>query len=92
MPVVTMIAIYFVLWWLCLFLVLPWGIRGQHEDGDVVEGTEPGAPIRPRLLKKAVQTTILTFIIWGIVIALIKFDLLSIDNIPLLPDFVPEEI
>ena len=28
------IAIYFVLWWIVLFVVLPFGVRSQSEDGD----------------------------------------------------------
>lgn len=29
----TAFAIYFVLWWIVLFLTLPFGVRSQHEDG-----------------------------------------------------------
>ncbi len=29
----TGFAIYFVLWWVVLFLTLPFGVRSQHEDG-----------------------------------------------------------
>ncbi len=53
MPFVTGIALYFVLWWLLLFVVLPWGVKGQHEDGGVIKGTEPGAPSQNRMLRKA---------------------------------------
>ncbi|MCZ8183291.1 MAG: DUF1467 family protein [Beijerinckiaceae bacterium] len=38
------IAIYFVIWWTTLFAVLPLGVRSQVEAGEVVPGTEPGAP------------------------------------------------
>ncbi len=33
------------LWWLTLFLTLPFGVRSQHEDGVGAPGTDPGAPI-----------------------------------------------
>ena len=29
----TGFAIYFVLWWVTLFVTLPFGVRSQHEDG-----------------------------------------------------------
>jgi hypothetical protein len=29
----TALAIYFVLWWVTLFLTLPFGVRSQHEEG-----------------------------------------------------------
>ena len=40
------IAIYFTIWWIVLFAILPWGVRSQHEDGEVVAGTDPGARSR----------------------------------------------
>jgi len=92
MPIVTAIAIYFVVWWLSLFVVLPWGIRGQHEEGDVVRGSELGAPVRARMKRKVIQTTILAGLIWLIIFVVIKFELVSLDNIPFLPNFVPDEI
>ena len=45
----TMFAIYFVLWWVTLFLTLPFGVRSQHEDGVGAPGTDPGAPIATRM-------------------------------------------
>ena len=30
----TAFAIYFVLWWITLFVTLPFGVRSQHEDGE----------------------------------------------------------
>jgi len=41
----TAAAIYFVIWWLVLFTVLPFGVRNAAETGEVVEaGNDPGAP------------------------------------------------
>ena len=54
------------LWWIahgCLMftawgIVLPIGVQGQFEDdGDVVEGSEAGAPKEPMLKKKAIWAT-----------------------------------
>lgn len=92
MPIVTAIAIYFVLWWVCLFLVLPWGVRGQHEDGDVVRGSEPGAPVKSRMKRKALQTSILAAIVWLLIVVVVKFNLLTLDSIPFIPDFVPDDV
>lgn len=71
MQPLTYIAFYFIIWWACLFVVLPFGVRGQHEDGDVTDGTEPGAPIRPYLWWKIAATTVLAGIVtalalWGL--------------------------
>ena len=44
MNTTTIIAIYFLIWWLTLFAVLPWGVRSQTEAGEFAPGTDPGAP------------------------------------------------
>jgi len=54
------IAIFVTIWFTVLFAVLPFGIRSQHEDGDFVPGTDPGAPVAPRLLVKALWTTVIS--------------------------------
>ncbi len=51
-------GLYFVVWWIVLFAVLPFGARSQAEAGDVVSGTEPGAPAVPALREKALWTTV----------------------------------
>jgi predicted secreted protein len=53
-------AIYFVLWWIVLFAVLPWGVQSQEEAGDISPGSDPGAPVRPLLLRKAIATTLVS--------------------------------
>jgi len=73
---VSVIAIYFVVWWVVLFAVLPWGIRTQEEEGDIVLGTEHSAPIRPMLLRKALATTIVSaIIVFGFWLAVAYFGL-----------------
>ncbi len=32
MGIATGIAIYFLIWWVVLFAVLPWGVRAQGEE------------------------------------------------------------
>jgi predicted secreted protein len=65
-----LVAVFLVMWWTILFAVLPLGVKSQAESGEVVEGTDPGAPVRPMMLKKIVITTILTafvfsaFVLW----------------------------
>jgi predicted secreted protein len=58
-------AIYFIIWWVCLFAVLPFGVKSQHETGDVTPGTEHGAPHRPMMLRKLLATTVLATIVFA---------------------------
>jgi predicted secreted protein len=52
------VSLYFVIWWIALFAVLPFGAQSQEEAGEVVRGSDPGAPAEPRLAEKAVWTTV----------------------------------
>ncbi len=57
-------ALYFVVWWTALFAVLPFGARGQAEAGDILAGSDPGAPALPALNEKAIWTTIAAALIF----------------------------
>jgi predicted secreted protein len=65
MPVTTAIAIFFLIWWIVLFAVLPWGIRSQHEEGVIIPGTDPGAPALPRLRRVLVWTTVVSIVVFA---------------------------
>ncbi|MBR9834650.1 MAG: DUF1467 family protein [Alphaproteobacteria bacterium] len=58
MDPVGAIVIFILGWWMSFFAVLPIGVRGQFEDGEVTEGTEAGAPSEPMLKKKVIWATI----------------------------------
>ena len=62
----TAFAIYFVLWWVTLFVTLPFGVRSQHEDGVGAPGTDPGAPIATGMGRKLIWTTVLSAVIFAI--------------------------
>ena len=59
------IVVYFTIWWVALFAVLPWGIRSQHEGGEIVPGTDPGAPAIPNLGRKLLWTTLVSVAIFA---------------------------
>ena len=61
----TGFAIYFVIWWIALFLTLPFGVRSQHEDGEGAPGTDPGAPVVTRMGRKLIWTTIISAVIFA---------------------------
>lgn len=63
------LGLYFVIWWILLFAVLPFGVRSQAETGEVIAGTEPGAPAAPGLQEKAIWTTLVASVVLVIVTA-----------------------
>jgi predicted secreted protein len=77
----TAFAIYFVLWWVTLFVTLPFGVRSQHEDGGGTPGTDPGAPILARMGRKLIWTTLISAAIFAIGMAAYRADYLSIERL-----------
>ena len=63
-------AIFLTIWFTVLFAVLPFGIRSQHETGDIVAGTDPGAPVAPRLFIKAFWTTLISAVVFTALVAI----------------------
>lgn len=83
MKVISALAIYFVIWWLALFMVLPWGIRSHHESGTPVgDGHDAGAPVNPMLARKALITTALATVLFAIVYGIISQGWIGFDDIP----------
>ena len=64
MALSTAIAIYFLIWWLTLFAVLPWGVRAQGEEA--TPGTDPGAPRVHNVGRKLIWTTIVATVIFAV--------------------------
>lgn len=61
----TGLAVYFVIWWISLFMVLPFGVTRVNPD-DMVDGEDPGAPAKPRILLKMAINTLLAGVFWAI--------------------------
>ena len=77
----TALAIYFVLWWVTLFVTLPFGVRSQHEDGVGAPGTDPGAPIKTLMGRKLIWTTIISTVIFAIAWLAYNAGYLSVDRL-----------
>jgi predicted secreted protein len=82
MDILQSIAVYIFIWWITLFLVLPFGVRTQQEEGSVVPGTPESAPARPRLLRIALINTALATAVFIAVYLVIQYKLVTADTIP----------
>ncbi|HEY5963800.1 MAG TPA: DUF1467 family protein [Xanthobacteraceae bacterium] len=94
MGLATGIAIYFLIWWVVLFAVLPWGVRAQGEQGgdEAVPGSDPGAPQIPRIWMKLVWTTVVSAVIFAVCAFVYVRGLVSLDDLAALlgvPPFKP---
>jgi predicted secreted protein len=75
------LAIYFIIWWLALFVVLPWGVRSQQEAGEVLPGSDPGAPAIPLIGRKLIATTVVATVCF-VAFLLLRNSGLSLDIFP----------
>ncbi|EEA96644.1 Predicted secreted protein [Pseudovibrio denitrificans] len=60
-----LVALYFMMWWILFLAILPFGVRTQAEEGEVIPGTTESAPKNPQLLKKVIINTIVTTIVFA---------------------------
>ena len=67
MGVVTGIIVFLLIWWVALFTVLPFGHVRDHD----------GTPKKANIKKKFLWTTVLSIVIWGMLFAFIKADVIS---------------
>ena len=85
MALSTAIAIYFLIWWLTLFAVLPWGVSAQGDAG--APGTDPGAPRVPHLKAKLAWTTAVATVVFGVIAFLYVYRLVTLDDLVALLGF-----
>jgi predicted secreted protein len=81
MSLATSIAIYFIIWWVVLFAVLPWGVRSQEEQGTITPGSDPGAPAIPNLKRKLVWTTIVAAVMFAMWHVIYTYRLIALDDL-----------
>lgn len=81
-------AIYFIIWWIVLFAMLPIGVRTSEEAGEKASpGTAESAPHMPNLLPKMVATTVVSTIIFAALYAIIVHHVITLDDIPFFPSY-----
>lgn len=74
MNLFTGIIVYLLIFWTALFCVLPWG---NQRDPNEKTGNMTGAPKVARIKEKFILTAVLSAVIWGIVFALIEFEVID---------------
>ena len=87
MNVVTGIVLYAIIWFMTLFVILPFRMKSQSEDGEVVPGTPGSAPADPALRKRFLITTLVAAVVWGIVATIILTEAVSIADFDLFTYF-----
>lgn len=84
MTLTSALAIYFILWWLALLVVMPFGTTTQEEAGEVVPGTVSSAPHRPLVARRLIAATLLSAALFAAYYVVWTNDLVMLDDIPFL--------
>ena len=88
MTIAFAIAIYFIVWWIVLFAMLPIGVRTSEEVGEkATPGQAESAPQFPNLLPKMLATTVIATVIFAGLYAIIEHHVITLDDVPFLPRY-----
>ena len=78
MTIVTGAAVYFIIWWITLFMVLPFGVQ---RDTNIRDGNDLGAPAKHGILFKMGINTIIATVLWLVVFIIDIYDIVSIQDL-----------
>ncbi len=75
------IVLYAVVWFMVMFIVLPIRRRTQGDVGEVVPGTQPGAPVNFNVRKTMALVSVIALVVWGIIVAIILSGVIRISEL-----------
>lgn len=78
MSITSALVLYAVLWFLTFLVVIPIRLQTQGDVGEVLEGTHAGAPAHHNLKKKAIITSVLAAVMWGILYWIITQGIITV--------------
>jgi predicted secreted protein len=58
------LVVYVIIWWLVLFMVLPFGIS-RVDPNELLPGQDPGSPAKGRMVLKLVITSVISLVLLG---------------------------
>jgi predicted secreted protein len=77
---VSAVVVFIVIWWLTLFIILPFGV--QHTENPE-PGHDAGAPLKPMLWRKVAVTTAISIVLFAAVYGIVEYELFALSDIML---------
>lgn len=71
MGIVSGLVLFAVIWFMVLFVVLPLRLETQGDRGEIVPGTQAGAPANLNMKKKARVVTLVSIGLWIVIAGVI---------------------
>ena len=72
-------AIFYIVWFVSLFVVLPFGVRTQSDAGEYIQGTSAGAPINAKAGRIAALTTIVASVAFTMILLALRFKVVPLE-------------
>ncbi|MHC0053402.1 DUF1467 family protein [Actibacterium sp. D379-3] len=81
MSITAAIVLFAVIWFMVLFITLPLRLKTQGDVGDVVPGTQAGAPANFDPRRTAKRVTVVAVVLWAILAGVILSGVVSIRDL-----------
>ncbi len=75
------IVLYAVVWFMVMFIVLPIRRRTQGDVGEIVPGTQPGAPVNFNVRNTMALVSIIALVVWAVIVAIILSGVIRISEL-----------
>ena len=89
MAITSALVLFAVIWFMTLFIVLPLRLKTQGDVGKVARGTPSSAPVDPQLKKRALIVTVVTVVLWSILMAVILSGVIEVEDFDWFNHFTP---
>jgi len=81
MAITSAIVLFAVIWFMVLFVTLPIRLRTQDDEGEVVPGTQAGAPANFKVKRTMLIVTAITVVLWALIAGVIISGVISVRDL-----------
>jgi predicted secreted protein len=81
MTITSAIVLFAVIWFMVLFLVLPWRLTTQGEAGRVEPGTPESAPADPQMGLRIKLVTAISVVLWLVISGVIVSGWIGVEDL-----------
>ncbi|MEO1550884.1 MAG: DUF1467 family protein [Pseudomonadota bacterium] len=81
MTITGAMVLFAVIWFMGLLIALPLNLRTQGDEGEVEPGTHASSPTNPDVKRKMRWVTLITFVLWVPLCALIMSGIVTMRDI-----------
>ena len=78
MGITAALVLFAVIWFMVLFIVLPLRLKTQGDMGEIVPGTQAGAPAELNIRKRFKIVTVVALVLWVIIASIIIWGGISV--------------